>query len=102
MRGVMERNGKGQKKHRRRKKGRASLALTGVGKVEGGGVLLRVILELLGRHGLAKEEGQVGQDVVARRRHEPRCGGGRGHVDDGALKKTGCAQACVCSKSSAA
>ena len=63
-------------------------------KVEGGGVLLRVILELLGRHGLAKEEGQVGEDVVARRRHEAWCGGGRGHVDGGGLEKT-VGRACV-------
>ena len=44
------------------------LAVEGVGEVVGHGMVLRVVLELLGDSGVAKEEAEGGQNVLARRR----------------------------------
>ena len=47
------------------------------------GVVLRIVAELLGGGGIAKEEGEGGEDVLARRRKGGRGGEVLGHIGFG-------------------
>ena len=63
-------------------------------------MVLRIVAELLGGGGIAKEEGEGGEDVLARRRKGGRGGEVLGHIGFGGhderLKKWSNEYVCVC------